>query len=104
MVFKDRTLTCAECGESFIFSADDQRYHLEKGYTDPKRCPSCRQARRQQRNTDNGGFGGGYGARQMYPAVCAQCGVDTEVPFRPRSDRPVYCNDCYRERRQKNLF
>ena len=32
----------------------------------------------------------------MYPAVCAQCGKDTEVPFQPRGDRPVYCSDCYR--------
>ncbi len=28
---------------------------------------------------------------------CAQCGKDTEVPFEPRSDRPVYCSDCYRK-------
>jgi len=97
VVFKDRSLTCAECGQTFTFSADDQRYHLEKGYTEPKRCPTCRQSRRAQ-----SGRGGGMegAARQMHPAVCAQCGADTEVPFLPRTDRPVYCNDCYRERRQ----
>ena len=32
----------------------------------------------------------------MYPAVCAECGKDTQVPFQPRGDRPVYCSDCYR--------
>ena len=32
----------------------------------------------------------------MYPAVCAQCGKNTEVPFQPRGDKPVYCSDCYR--------
>ncbi len=45
-----------------------------------------------------GGYGGGsYGRpiRQMFPATCAQCGVQTEVPFRPREDRPVYCSSCY---------
>ena len=88
-----------ECNQSFIFSADDQQYHADKGYTnEPKRCPSCRQARRANRGYD-GGFGGGFGGgrREMHPVVCAECGKDAEVPFIPRGDRPVYCNDCYRQ-------
>jgi CxxC-x17-CxxC domain-containing protein len=95
MSYEDRTLTCQDCGQSFTFSADDQAYHAEKGYTnEPKRCPSCRQARRSER-----GNGGSYGRapREMYPAVCAQCGKQTEVPFQPRGDRPVYCSDCFRQ-------
>ena len=103
MVFQDRDLTCVECGQSFVFSVDDQQYHSEKGYTnEPKRCPSCRQARRAARGYDSGGFGGAAGGgmrREMHPAVCAECGKDTEVPFLPRGDRPVYCNDCYRQQR-----
>ena len=35
------------------------------------------------------------GLREMYDAVCAQCGTATTVPFRPRGDRPVYCRTCY---------
>jgi CxxC-x17-CxxC domain-containing protein len=31
----------------------------------------------------------------MHPATCAACGVDTEVPFLPSQDRPVYCRECY---------
>ena len=105
MVFQDRTLVCVECGDSFTFSVDDQQYHQEKGYTnEPKRCAPCRQSRRAERrygdNFGGGGFGGGnFGPRQMYPVTCAQCGADAEVPFRPRGDRPVYCNDCYRQQR-----
>ena len=98
MVFEDRSVTCVECGQSFAFTADDQRYHLEKGYSDPKRCPTCRRARRSQLNS--GGDGYGRPPRQMYPAVCAQCGVETEVPFQPRGDRPVYCSDCYSKQRR----
>ena len=61
MVYEDRTLTCVECSQPFTFTADDQSYHAEKGYTnEPKRCPSCRQARRGQRYSDGGG-GGGHG-------------------------------------------
>ena len=94
MSYQDRTLTCQDCGQPFTFSAEDQSYHAEKGYTnEPKRCPSCRLARRGERS----GGGGGYGrsSREMYPAVCAQCGKDTQVPFQPRGDRPVYCSDCF---------
>lgn len=93
MSYEDRTLTCQDCGADFIFSADDQAYHAEKGYTnEPKRCPSCRAARKSERG---GGGGGGYRQREMHPAVCANCGKDTEVPFLPRGDRPVYCSDCF---------
>ena len=109
MVFQDRSLTCGECGNTFMFGADDQRYHMEKGYTDPKRCPSCRQQRRSQGGGGGGGGGGGYGGggggyggggtRQMYPVVCAECGNNTEVPFQPTGTRPVYCNDCFQKRR-----
>ena len=45
-----------------------------------------------------GGYGGGQ--REMHPAVCAQCGIDTEVPFLPRGDKPVYCSDCFSSMRR----
>jgi CxxC-x17-CxxC domain-containing protein len=98
MSYEDRDLTCIDCGTSFVFSADDQRYHAEKGYeNEPKRCPSCRAAKR----AGGGGssYGGGYRAqREMHPVTCAQCGKQTEVPFRPTGDRPVYCSDCFSKR------
>ena len=100
MAFSDRDLTCVECNQVFVFTADDQQYHSEKGYTnEPKRCPSCRQARRANSGGGGGGGGGGFGGmrREMHPAVCAECGKDTEVPFRPTGERPVYCSDCYRQ-------
>ena len=93
MPYTDRTLTCQDCGQSFPFSADDQEFFAQKGYTEPKRCPSCRQARKAER-----GDGGGSGSRQLFPVVCAECGQDTEVPFEPRGDRPVYCRDCFAKR------
>ncbi len=98
MTYEDRNLTCAECNSEFVFSADDQQYHADKGYeNDPKRCPSCRQAAKRDRGGGgSGGGGGGYGGpRQMYDAVCASCGSACQVPFQPRQDRPVYCSDCF---------
>ncbi len=97
MTYEDRNLTCVECSSEFVFSADDQEFHAERDYQEPKRCPSCRQAAKRDRDGGgSGGGGGGYGGpRQMYDAVCASCGSACQVPFQPRQDRPVYCSDCF---------
>jgi CxxC-x17-CxxC domain-containing protein len=117
-VYEDRTITCADCGQEFTFTASEQAFYAEKGFTDaPKRCKPCRQARKAQRNSPSYGddiygggsygSGGGYGGggsydrppRQLYDAVCADCGKTAQVPFQPTGSRPVYCNDCFRARR-----
>jgi len=99
MSFTDKTLTCSDCGASFTFSASEQEFFASKGFTnEPGRCSACRAARKQQRNgySNGGGNYGGYRQqREMYPAVCATCGKNTQVPFEPRNGRPVYCSDCY---------
>ena len=98
MSFEDKNLTCVECNTTFVFSADDQSFHSQKGYTDPKRCTSCRAARRSGGSSYGGGNSYGGGQREMHPAVCAECNKDTEVPFLPTGDRPVYCSDCFSKR------
>ena len=96
MDFVDKTIQCSDCEATFVFSAEEQEFFASKGYTnEPKRCQPCRQARKSERY---GNSGYGYRSqRQMFPAVCAQCGKDTEVPFQPREGRPVYCSDCYNQ-------
>ncbi len=90
----DKTITCKECGATFIFSVEEQEFFRQKGYeNDPQRCPDCRAARKQARNLARSGD------REMFPVVCAACGKDAMVPFNPSTDRPVYCNDCFRARR-----
>ncbi len=120
MPFTDKTLTCRDCGEEFLFTAGEQEFYQEKGFQhQPSRCPSCRAARRQNQGSSTnrpaairtgpgpgagetpGWRGGGGGRpRQMYPAVCDQCGKETTVPFQPRGDRPVYCRDCFQSMRR----
>ena len=98
MTYTDKTLTCADCGTNFTFSADDQSYHAEKGFTnEPKRCTNCRAAKREQRGESSYG-GGSYGGgqREMFSATCGSCGKEARVPFQPRGDTPVYCSDCFR--------
>ena len=109
--YQDQQLTCVECGREFTDTADDQGYRAERGYTNtPRRCPDCRAARRAgggggggYSSGGYGGGGGGYGgggggyggSRPMFDVVCASCGKETQVPFQPRGDRPVYCSDCF---------
>jgi CxxC-x17-CxxC domain-containing protein len=93
MSFEEKMLVCADCGKEFPFTVEEQEFFASKGFTnEPKRCPDCRQSRRRDRY---GNSGGSTGARKMYPAICAQCGKETEVPFQPRGDKPVYCRDCF---------
>ena len=94
MAISDKTLSCVECRNDFTFTVGEQEFFASKGFTnEPSRCTQCRGARKSQQR---GGYGDSYGSqREMHPAVCAQCGKDTTVPFRPRGDRPVYCSDCF---------
>ncbi len=92
MSFLDKSILCSDCGATFTFTAGEQEFFASKSYTnEPKRCPSCRQTRKTERNANSG-----YSSpREMFPAICAQCGKETKVPFEPRNNRPVYCSDCY---------
>lgn len=93
MSYTDKSLTCRDCGKPFVFTAGEQEFHEQKGFTNtPGRCPDCRAARKTQ-----GGFGGGR--REMHDAVCASCGKACQVPFLPSGEKPVYCSDCFQGQR-----
>ena len=47
--YQDKELTCADCRGKFLFSAKDQEFFAEKGFSEPKRCKDCRQAKKEQR-------------------------------------------------------
>jgi CxxC-x17-CxxC domain-containing protein len=101
----DKTLVCADCGQEFIFSASEQAFFAERQFSEPRRCPSCRAARKASRGDFGGGSGmggrGGYssGPREMFSATCSNCGGPALVPFRPSGAKPVYCSDCFTARR-----
>ena len=49
--YEDITITCKDCGKEFVFTAGEQAFYAEKGFTnEPQRCPECRKARKQNRN------------------------------------------------------
>ena len=93
-MYTDKTLVCKDCGREFEFSASEQEFYAEKGFTnEPQRCRDCRAARKASR-------GQAGGARQMFDAVCAACGKECKVPFEPHDDRPVYCSECFQNKNQ----
>ena len=123
-MYSDKNLTCADCGQEFVFTASEQDFYAQRGFTEPRRGASCRASRKAARNADSGGgssygsygAGGGYsaggtggyggggggggyrdrGPREMFTATCSNCGREAQVPFRPTSGKPVYCSDCFR--------
>jgi hypothetical protein len=49
--FRDVQRVCADCNGRFVWREEDQRYHLARGYKPPKRCPACREIKRQRFRT-----------------------------------------------------
>ncbi len=87
-------IVCTACGGPFPFTDEEQEFYESKGFQPPKKCKPCRDAAKQSRG--GGGYGGGGGrSRQMYDAVCASCGITTQVPFQPNGTKPVYCRECF---------
>lgn len=111
MTYTDQVINCTDCGVDFVFTASEQSFFAEKGFSSaPKRCSSCR-AQRRASGGGPGGAGSAYGSggnaggyssapREMHDATCARCGNETQVPFRPTGARPVYCSDCFRTMRE----
>ena len=127
-MYNDKNLTCADCGQEFVFTASEQDFYAQRGFTEPRRCASCSASRKAARGDSGGaggdssygsyGAGGGYsaggyggggggggggfrdrGPREMFSATCSSCGREAQVPFRPTSGKPVYCSDCFRSQR-----
>jgi CxxC-x17-CxxC domain-containing protein len=93
-VYQDKMLHCRACGERFVWTVGEQAFYAAKNLANqPGRCPACRAAARAAR--ESGGTIPGARPREFFPAVCDRCGMQTQVPFSPRNDRPVYCSSCY---------
>ncbi len=99
--FTDRELKCVECGQDFTFSAEEQAHHAQLGFTnEPKRCMPCRAAKKRAMGGGTGASRMGGGPREMHSAICAECGKEAQLPFKPRGDRPVYCSDCFSKQKR----
>jgi CxxC-x17-CxxC domain-containing protein len=96
----DYILICRDCGKEFSFTASQQAAHTRRGFNNqPTRCPDCWANRRASRTVTR--HISNEEKQQTYPAVCASCGADTTLPFKPSGDRPGYCLSCFQARRQR---
>src|SRR5262245_55590507 len=126
-MYTDKALTCSDCGQEFTWSSSEQQFFADRGFTEPRRCSSCRAARKASRGDSGGYSSGGYsssgssysgggsyggnsyggsrsggydrGPREMFSATCTNCGKEAQVPFKPSGSKPVYCSDCFRSMR-----
>ena len=93
MEYKDKVVKCIDCGEEFVFTAGEQLFYADKGFkNEPKRCKGCK----AKRSPSAGGL---RPSRVVTTTTCSQCGKETTVPFRLTQGRPVYCRECFQQRR-----
>ncbi|HLE36326.1 MAG TPA: zinc-ribbon domain containing protein [Candidatus Acidoferrales bacterium] len=93
MEYHDKVLKCVDCGAEFVFTAGEQMFFADKGFkNEPKRCKGCKGQRAQA-------SGGASYQRAETKTTCSQCGKETTVPFKPTQGRPVYCRECFQQRR-----
>lgn len=54
MSYQDKRIRCRDCGEEFVFTTSEQQFFAEKGFdNEPKRCPTCRRAKRDQNTSSS---------------------------------------------------
>ena len=96
MEFQDKVLKCIDCGADFVFTAGEQLFFHDKQFkNEPKRCKACKAKRAANLGATSPG---------NYPKVetrtsCSECGKETTVPFKPTQGRPVFCRECFQQRR-----
>ena len=91
-MYEDKTLVCKDCGKEFVFTAGEQEFYETKGFSEPIRCKECRDARKAA--------GAQKKPRELFDAVCAECGEPCKVPFQPVDGRPVLCSSCFNKKKE----
>ena len=112
-MYSDKNLTCADCGNEFVFTASEQDFYAQRGFTEPRRCPSCRASRKAARNAGGGsgygsgsGYSGGYSSGGGYSAGGSYTAGGYEggggYGSRDRAPREMFtatCSNCGNEAR-----
>ena len=99
MEFQDKSLRCVDCSNEFIWTAGEQLFFADKQFkNEPKRCKSCK-AKRASRVQLGAGAATDPRERVETQATCSACGKETTVPFRPTQGRPIFCKECFQQRK-----
>jgi CxxC-x17-CxxC domain-containing protein len=101
MEFQDKVLTCIDCGTDFVFTAGEQLFFFDKQFkNEPKRCKICKSKRVSVLTATPPPRGDGqHYSRVETRATCSQCGKETTVPFRPTQGRPIFCRECFTQKK-----
>jgi CxxC-x17-CxxC domain-containing protein len=103
MEFQDKVLKCVDCGADFVFTAGEQLFFHDKQFkNEPKRCKPCKAKRAASLGASaapGGGSGSGTYNKVETRTTCSGCGKETTVPFKPTQGRPVFCRECFQQRR-----
>ena len=95
--------TCGDCGKQCQVPFEprqDKPVYCNECF--PKHKPAPRGGSGGGRFGGRGGDRGGFNRRprEMHKATCGDCGKDCEVPFEPKQDKPVYCNECFQNHKR----
>jgi len=96
MEFQDKSLRCVDCGSEFIWTAGEQLFFADKQFkNEPKRCKTCKAKRA------NRAAAGPAPTRDRVEtqATSSACGKETTEPLRPTQGRPVFCKECFQQRK-----
>jgi CxxC-x17-CxxC domain-containing protein len=95
MEFQDKNLRCVDCGAEFVWTAGEQLFFADKNFKNaPKRCKACKAKR-----ASGAMVGSAPRERIETHTTCSACGKETTVPFRPTQGRPVFCRECFQQRK-----
>lgn len=96
-MFQDKTLACKDCGKNFTWTAGEQDFFAQKGFSKPPiRCADCRKKKKQQLQGNSPEKA--TSSDEMFEIACSKCGKKTEVNFRPRGDSEILCSSCFEEK------
>lgn len=93
MAYQDKTLKCRDCGEGFGFTAGEQEFFTQKGFSAPTRCPNCRKKKKSRQG--NNEFQKPQDTGQTYEITCSSCAKKITVPFQPRNPEGILCATCF---------
>lgn len=92
----DLSISCTDCHELFTWTAGEQAFFREKALQNPpKRCKACKKAKNKRIEAVHEAAAQGKRYRTQMTVKCAECSIETTVPFFPSQKRPVYCRACF---------
>jgi hypothetical protein len=49
----DIVIVCEDCSQPFTWTAGEQSFYAERGFAKPRRCATCRRARKQSKEIES---------------------------------------------------